>query len=290
VIVTSVRETIRALLDEATARLSAAGVLTPRADAEWLLAGLEGTGRAAVAMALDREVEPSLAARYAAALARRERREPLQRILGGEEFRGLRFALTPDVLVPRPETESLVELALAFLPRPGDYQPRVIDVGTGSGCVACAIAYERPDAGVVALESSLAALAVAGRNITALRLGARVRLIAADVLTAVGFEVVDLVVANPPYLPSPLLETLMPEVREHEPRLALDGGMDGLGMLRPLVADAGRTLRPGGALVVETAGGDQALAVAGLFRAAGFNDVVVRPDLSGGPRFVAGRA
>ncbi len=288
--VTSVRETVRALLDEATARLTAAGVLTPRADAEWLLAGLEGTGRAAVALALEREVEPPLTARYAAALARRERREPLQRILGWEEFRGLRFALTSDVLVPRPETESLVELALALLPRAGGYQPRVIDVGTGSGCVACAIAYERPDARVVALESSLAALAVAGRNITALRLGARVRLVAAAVLTAVGFEVVDLVVANPPYLPRPLLGTLMPEVREHEPRLALDGGMDGLGMLRPLVADAGRTLRPGGALVVETAGGDQALAVAGLFRAAGFNDVVVRPDLSGGPRFVAGRA
>ena len=95
-------DTVRGLLEEATARLAAAGVLTARADAEWLLAGVRGTGRAAVGMALDREVEPTLAARYAAALARRERREPLQRILGWEEFRGLRFALTPDVLVPRP--------------------------------------------------------------------------------------------------------------------------------------------------------------------------------------------
>jgi release factor glutamine methyltransferase len=282
--------TVRGLLEEATARLAAAGVLTARADAEWLLAGLRGTGRAAVAMALDREVEPTLAARYAAALARRERRETLQRILGWEEFRGLRFALTPDVLVPRPETELLVELALALLPRSAAPQPQVIDVGTGSGCVACAIAYERPEARVVALESSMAALAVAGRNITALRLGARVRLIAADVLTAVGPGRVDLIVANPPYLPSPLLETLMPEVRDHEPRLALDGGIDGLGTIRPLVTDARRTLRPDGALVVETAGDDQALAVAGLFRAAGFRDVVVRPDLAGGPRFVAGRA
>jgi release factor glutamine methyltransferase len=274
------------LLAAATDRLAGAGISTPRADAEWLLAGLTGQGRARLALGLDRAVDPELALRYAAALGRRQQREPLQRILGWEDFRGLRFALGPDVLVPRPETEVLVELALGLLPPPGPRPPMVVDVGTGSGCIACSMAHERRDLRVVAIERALAALALARTNVTALGLTDRVRLVAGDTLSTLDTQSVDLVVANLPYLPTAVLASLMPEVRDHEPRLALDGGPDGLDQLRPLIADMPRVLRPGGALVLETAGNPQLRDVATLLASSGFTGVTTRADLTGTDRFV----
>jgi release factor glutamine methyltransferase len=228
-----------------------------------------------------------VAAAYRAAVERRRRREPLQHILGWEEFRGLRLRVTPDVLVPRPETEVLVEVALA-LPLAGG-PCRVVDVGTGSGCVACAIARERPGARVLALDRCPRALAVARANVEALRLADRVRLLCADLLDPVVSRGVDLVVANPPYLPAGALPSLPPEVRDWEPRLALDGGPDGLAVIRRLVAGAGRVLRPGGALALETAGGEQAHAVARLVAQTGFDDVAVAADLAGVDRIVTAR-
>jgi release factor glutamine methyltransferase len=283
------RLTVRARLGQAAARLAAAGVATPGVDAEWLLAEVLGLRRGELWLALDRELEAAADERFERALARRERREPLQQVLGWEEFRGLRLRLTPDVLVPRPETEALVEMALALLPPPGPRPPVVVDVGCGSGCIACAIAHERPDARVLATDRSMAALAVARANVRALGLHARVALAAADLLTALGPGRADLVVCNPPYLPSALLPTLMPEVSRHEPRLALDGGADGLASLRRLIGDAGTVLRPDGALAVETAGAEQALEAARLLARAGFMDVVVRADLAGVDRLVGGR-
>ena len=279
---------VDAALTEAEATLAAAGVETPRADAEWLLAGTLGVGRAALAMNARRPLVAVSAARYDDAVRRRARREPLQRILGWEEFRGLRFRLTPDVLIPRPETELLVEWALGFLPAPGPGQRlHVIDAGTGSGCIACAVAHERRDVAVTAVDVSDAAAAVARANVDALGLG--VRVVVADLVAATAGTSVDLLVANLPYLPDALISALTPEVAEHEPRLALAGGPDGLDVIRRVVPGARRVLRSSGAVILETFGVAQAHAVAALLADAGFVDVVTRDDLAGVTRFVAGR-
>jgi release factor glutamine methyltransferase len=283
--------TVGAALVEAEGRLAAAGVETPRVDAEWLLAGILEVGRNALAVNAMRPLPEMTASRYAAAVRRRALREPLQRILGWEEFRGLRFRLTADVLVPRPETELLVEWALELLPVPSTGQRvTAVDVGTGSGCIACALAAARTDLDVTGIDVSPAALDAARANVEALGLERRVRIVAGDLAATLGRERVDLIVANLPYLPSSLLDDLAPEVRAHEPRVALAGGADGLDLIRRVVPDARRALRSGGALVLETAGGDQADAAAALLRDAGFVDVSTRADLAGVIRFVAGRA
>ena len=272
-------------LAAATATLARAGVETPRADAEWLLAGLLGVGRATLGLDLDRGLDAATARRYDAAVRRRATREPLQRILGWEGFRGLRLRVTPDVLVPRPETETLVEWSLDLVPA-----PRIaIDVGTGSGCVACSIAAERPAVQVVAIDHSTAAAAVARGNAETLGLADRVRVGVADLLTPFGTAGADLVVANMPFIQTSMLPTLSPEVARHEPIAALDGGVDGLALVRRLVAMAGSQLASGGALVLETAGGTQTPAVVELMRTAGFTEVATRADLAGVERFVAGR-
>jgi release factor glutamine methyltransferase len=277
---------VREDLAAAAATLAHAGIETPRADAEWLLAGLLGVGRAALALDLDRGLDAETARRYDAAVRRRAGREPLQRILGWEGFRGLQLSLTPEVLVPRPETETLVEWALELMRVPR----LVIDVGTGSGCIACSIAAERRTARVVAIDSSPAAAAVARRNAESLGLGDRVRVVVADLLTTLADARADLIVANLPYMPTATLATLSPEVSRHEPVAALDGGVDGLDLIGRLIATAGSRLANGGVLVLETAGETQATAVVELMRTAGFSGVATRPDLPGVERFVAGRS
>jgi release factor glutamine methyltransferase len=283
-------ESARRELAAAIETLAAAGVETARADAEWLLAHARGGRRLDVYLAPAREVPARWAERFRAAVRRRARHEPLQRILGWEDFCGLRLRLTRGVLIPRPETELLVEWALALL-RQRDRRRRavVVDVGTGAGGIACALAHGCLEARVIALDVSGEAAAVARDNARALGLGGRVSVAVADLLTALRAQGADLIVANPPYLPSGLWPTLAPEVREHDPRLAVDGGRDGLAVIRPLVAAAPGRLRPAGALVLETAGDPQTHEVVDLLRAAGFDDVDVRADLTGAPRFVAGR-
>jgi len=281
--------TVARLLEAASARLAAAGIDTPRVDAEWLLAGLLGARRGDLGLLLVQEPEGELVTRYEAAIEQRRRREPLQRILGWEGFRGLRLRLSPDVLVPRPETEVLVDLALGLLPTPrASRRPVVVDVGTGSGCVACAIAAERADVHVIATDTAVAALHVARDNALRLGLGG-IHPVAADLLTAVGPGTADLIVSNPPYLCTGLLSSLAPEVRDHEPRAALDGGCDGLRALVGLVGDATRVLRPGGALVVESAGGAQADAMVDLMHGASLVNIQVHRDLPGVNRFVSAR-
>jgi len=278
----------RAAVEAATARLLEAGIATARVDAEWLLAGLLGVGRAGLTASFDRDLSPAVLSRYEAAVARRRRREPLQQILGWEEFCGVRVAVTADVLVPRPETETLVEWALALLPPAGAVTRRVVDVGTGSGCIACALAAARPDLRVVAIDASPVAAHVARRNVSALGLDGRVSVFVSDLFSALGRVNADLIVANPPYLPTRVLGHLAPEVVTHEPTLALDGGVDGLAVIRRLVLAAADRLGPGGALVLETGGGDQVAEVVALMRGAGLVDVVTRRDLAGVERFVAG--
>lgn len=281
----------RRALREAVAVLHDAGIETARNDAEWLFADAFGVGRAELYVMLDDEpLAASIGRALTAAVRRRARGEPLQHILGWESFRGLRLRVGREVLVPRPETEILVDCALALLPPPGPRGVDVVDVGTGSGNIACAIATERPDARVLALDVSPAAIAVARENAAHLAVAGRVTVAGGDLLATVRTASMDLVVSNPPYLPRAILKTLPHEVRDHDPRVALDGGTDGLEVITRLVEDARRVLRPGGALIMETGGGDHTRAVSDRMTAAGYRDVDVRPDLLGVRRFIGGRS
>lgn len=198
--------------------------------------------------------------RLAALVDRRADRVPVAYLTGTREFYGLDIEVTPDVLIPRPETELAVEATLAALPPPGA-GARVVDVGTGSGCIAIAIAVTRPDAAVVAVDRSRPALAVARRNARRHGVRERVALVAGDLLTALGPRaVVDVVVSNPPYIPDHGTDVAV-DVARHEPAAALYAGRDGLDAVRRLIADTARVLRPGGRLVVEIGAG-QADAVA----------------------------
>ena len=280
---------VRELLDDAVARLTAAGVASPRVDAEWLLADALGVRRGALHAELARVPAPVTAERYEASIRRRVERVPLQHIIGTQAFRDITVRVSADALVPRPETELLASWALELLPSPAAGAPLVIDVGTGSGCLAGALASERRDLTVVALDASPAAAAVARGNIAALGLGDRVTVVVSDLFASLAPIHADLIVSNPPYIPSRVVDALAPEITDHEPRCAIDGGPDGLGIIRRLVADAPRWLRPGAPLVLETAGGDQIAAVVASMRAAGFIDLATRDDLAGIERFVSGR-
>jgi release factor glutamine methyltransferase len=281
----AVASTVREWLDVAAADLGAAGVDTPRVDAEWLLAHCLAVDRMALRMSPVRVVDADIGFGYAAAVARRVGREPLQQIIGSQEFRSVRVRVTSDVLVPRPETEILVEWALELL---RCEEPLVVDVGTGSGCIACAIAAERPTARVLAVERSAPAASVARDNLAVF--GGRVHVVVGDLFEPLGEIRADLIVSNPPYLDSAMMAALPPEVIDFEPRVAVDGGPDGLDVIRPLVAAAPSRLAAAGVLILETAGGEQARRVAALLAVAGFNQISFRRDLAGVERFVAGRA
>ena len=280
--------TLRERLADAAARLADAGVETPRVDAEWLLASALGVSRGHLLAVADRPLSDDAAAWYEAAIRRRARREPLQHIVGTQAFRDLTLGVGPAVLVPRPETEMLVSWALELLPPPGP-RPLVVDVGTGSGCIACALASERPDVRVVAVDASPAAVAIARENVGALGLGDRVTVCGGDLFSGLPPLRADLIVSNPPYVPRDVIDTLAPEITGHEPRMALDGGPDGLRTIQRLVSEAPRWLAPGAWLVLETFGEDQAGRVGHLMQEAGFRSIATRGDLAGIIRFVAGR-
>ena len=285
---------VPALLREGTTRLEAAGSATARPDAEWLLAAVLGVGRFDLYLEPGRRVADTDLDRYQSLLGRRAAGEPIQHLLGFEDFAGLRLAVTPDVLIPRPETEGLVEWSIARLGP--SVAARVADVGTGSGAIACALAAALPRVRVLATDVSLPGLEVAAGNVAALGLQGRVRLLAADLLSPLGSRReegpavggFDMVVANPPYLPTGALAGLPREVVDFEPRLALDGGPDGLRVIRRVVAAAAGALRPGGSLLMEIGEG-QAGPVASLMAAEGFSGIEARLDLRGVERYVAGQ-
>ena len=216
--------------------------------------------------------------RFDAAIARRMTREPVALITGHREFWGLDFEVTRDVLIPRPETELVVEQAIL---RCGRACTRVVDVGTGSGCLAVALAHEMPSARIVAVDRSAAALAVAARNVARHRLSGRVHLVEGHLLDAVAGPV-DLIVSNPPYVARRDAPTLQPEVVRFEPDAALFADEDGLAVLRELCDSAGSRLAPGGLFIVEFGAG-QAPALLAFARAAGWT-VETAPDLAGLPR------
>jgi release factor glutamine methyltransferase len=265
-----------AVIMDAIARLEQAGIERARDSAEWLLAAVLGTGRFEVYLEPRRPLSPAQVERYRALVARRAAREPLQHLLGFEGFDGLRLEVGPDVLIPRPETEGLE--------RP---RARVADVGTGRGAIACALAVRFPGVEVVAIDRSPAALAVAARNARAHGLADRVRLVAGDLLEPLAGPV-DVIVANLPYIPGALLPALPPEVSRWEPRAALDGGPDGLSVLRRLVMAAPRALAPGGSILLEI-GEEQAGPLASLMAAEGFCGIRSRRDGNDVERYVGAR-
>jgi release factor glutamine methyltransferase len=236
-------------LDAAVARLAAAGVPEPRADAEVLLAHALDTTRAGVVARARDALSPAVEAGFAAHVARRAAREPVQYVVGEREFWSLPFAVDGRVLVPRPETELVVETALRVAP----HARRVVDVGTGSGAIAAVLARELPAARVWASDVNPDALAVARANLA--RHAPGVALVRGDLLAPFRAAAFDLVVSNPPYVGEDEVATLPPEVRDHEPRVALVAGRDGLAAIAALVAEAPRVLAPGGRLVVEMGAG-----------------------------------
>jgi release factor glutamine methyltransferase len=278
-------------LSAATDALRAAGVEDARLDAEVLLAEAIGWDRARLAASPNLEMPPAAARSFGEMVRRRLRREPVAYIVGRKGFREIELAVDPRVLVPRPETELLVELALEDLPR------RVLDVGTGSGAIALAVASERPECEVVATDTSAAALEVARANAERLGLTERVELIEGTLPAAGEF---DLVLANLPYVSERDWPALGPEVTEWEPREALLAGPDGLDAIRAFLSLLPHRLRlypriarikaksPMGCLALEVGDG-QAVAVGELVREAGFSAVEVRKDLAGIERVVVGR-
>ena len=263
---------VRDALDSAVIALTAAGCATPRLDAEVLLAHVMGVDRALLVADPGRGLTPDEARAFMDAAARRRAREPVAYIVGRKGFRFLELAVDPRVLVPRPETEHLVEAALELPPG-----TRVVDVGTGSGAIALALKAERPDLVVTGTDASADALAVARAN--AARLGLEVAFVQGDLLAGVDPEAV---VANPPYVAEGT--PLAPEIARYEPPWALYGGPDGLGVIRRLVAAV-----RGARFVALEVGEGQAPVVAELLRDAGFGEVESRPDLARTDRVLVAR-
>ncbi len=238
------------LLERGASELRDAGVSEPRFEAELLLRHALGWSREALFARLSEPASAEAAGHYFKLLERRRGRVPIQHILGTQEFYGLSFRVTPSVLIPRPETEGVVTEALAELSlRPGTVA-RIADVGCGSGCIAIAIALARPEARLFAIDASPAALAVARENAAAHGVEDRILFLHGDLLDPVlaRGETMDLVVSNPPYVVDAEIEELAPEVKEHEPRMALAGGIDGLSAITRLIAMVGTALDDGGAL------------------------------------------
>jgi release factor glutamine methyltransferase len=282
--------TVRAALDWTSGYLERRGDEHPRLSAEWLICAATGFSRVELYMNYDRPLDAAELAVLHAGVERRGKGEPLQYVTGEVGFRHIVLKCAPGVLIPRPETEVLVDCVLEFLDAltgAAAAAPRVLDVGTGTGCIALSVAGERPAAHVCATDMSPDAFALAGRNRDALNLQDRVELFLTDLAQGVpGADegAFDVLVSNPPYIPSDLVELLPAEVGGYEPRLALDGGPDGLDVFRRLVAQAARALRPGGLLACELHEECLQLAAADPLLQEAFADVRVVRDLTGRDR------
>ena len=278
--------TIETVLRWATDDFRARGVDSPRLDAELLLGRALSCTRIQLIADAKRGLEGDELTRFRELVKRRRAREPTAYILGEREFYGRRFRVDRRVLIPRPDTETLVEVALERT-RHRSMSMRALDLCTGSGCVAITLARERPTSLVVATDVSDDALVVARDN--ALRLGAyNVAFRGGDLFAAVEASArFDLVTANPPYIAADEIASLQPEIRDYEPRLALAGGQDGLAVVRLIVAGARAHLAGGGRLAVEIGFGEAA-GTADLFAAAGFEQIEVRRDYARIERVVSG--
>ncbi|TMM24877.1 MAG: peptide chain release factor N(5)-glutamine methyltransferase [Actinobacteria bacterium] len=275
--------TLGGALSAASARLVEAGIDSARLEAELLLAlACDDCARALLYAELDRELTPVQIAAFEANVARREKREPLAYILGEWGFRRLTLKTDRRALIPRPETEVVVERALEHIREQA--KPDVLDVGTGTGAIALAIADEHDGARVTAIDASPDALALAGENRDLTGINGRVELLEYDLTSGLGQLRFDLVVSNPPYVEPDELATLQPEVRDWEPHVALVAH----GATEAVARAATEALRPGGWLVLETAAsaGER---IRGLLDDLGYEDVAITPDLAGRDRVVEGR-
>jgi release factor glutamine methyltransferase len=252
-----------------------------RQDAETLLLHVLGKNRSWLLAHSEEELSASETTRYGDLLNRRYRGEPIQYITGEAEFYGLPFRVTPAVLIPRPETELLVEKIIHLGPL--FRKPRLVDVGTGSGAIAIAFAHDWSHAEITAIDLSATALALARRNAERIGFADCIRFLQGDLLTPVAQEKFDIVASNPPYVPTSDRNTLAVEVRDHEPALALFAGPDGLDICRRLIPQAFACLVPGGFIALEIGHG-QSQSVAALLAAAGFSQIEFLPDLQSIPR------
>jgi release factor glutamine methyltransferase len=266
-------------------RLEAAGLAGPVIDARLLVEAAAEATRADIVTDPHRPLTPEQEARLDDYLTRREHREPVSHILGRKGFWKIMLNVTPDVLTPRPDTETVVEWVLRDFPEHAPW--RVLDLGVGSGAIILSILAERPAARGLGVDVSEEALAVARDNAAHLGLAGRLALLRGDWTEGLEAEGFDLVVSNPPYIASHVIETLEPEVRDHEPRVALEGGPDGLMHYRRLAPEILRVLKPGGRFAVEI-GYDQKAPVEALFREAGAAHVQTLRDLGDRDRVVAG--
>jgi release factor glutamine methyltransferase len=258
-------------------------IASARLEAELLLAATLDLDRVGLYVNFERPLDSSELAAFRERVQRRAKGEPVQYILGETEFWSLPFTVSPAVLVPRADTEVLVEEALSRIEGP----VHVLDVGTGSGAIAIAMAHEKPEIQVTALDCSEEALNVARGNAERNGVADRVSCLTGE-LAELPVGPFAMVVSNPPYIPAADCERLMTEVRDHEPRLALDGGEDGLTAYRQLTSQSGGILLAGGWLLVEVGIG-QVEDVVALFKAAGLAEIKCRDDYAGVPRVVAGR-
>jgi release factor glutamine methyltransferase len=273
---------LRQTITAAAARLAGKPELHADAyrDAELLLLHILGVGRTALFIDPDRILTATEQAAYDRAISRRSAGEPIQYITGEQEFYGLTLRVTPAVLIPRPETELLVEAVLERLPATQGL--RVVDIGTGSGAISIALATQRPDLQVTTLDISAAALAVARENAATHGVTDRVRFLESDLLAAVANEPpFDAIVSNPPYVPEAGRATLHPQVRDHEPATALFAGPEGMDIYRRLIPQASAALKPGGLLALEFGHG-QREAIAALLT--GWDEVEFLDDLQQIPR------
>jgi release factor glutamine methyltransferase len=247
------RNAVIPILKHATETLAVADCDTPRLDAEVLLAHVLSQDRSWLYAHPEGTLSPSQLSTYQALISRRAEREPVAYLTGHKEFFGLDFIVTPDVLIPRPETECLVELALRWT-QAQSWPGAIADVGTGCGTISVTLAVHLPQAQIIATDTSPAALAVARRNTVRHNVADRICCVQSNLLTALAGPL-QLIVANPPYLSQTELATAPPEVAYWEPRVALDGGPDGLAAVRHLLAMASGRLHPDGALLVEIGAG-----------------------------------
>ena len=280
--------TIRRVLTWATEDFQARGIQSARLDADLLLAHALETDRIHLILEYDRPLSQSELDSYRRLIQRRRAGEPVAYLVGTREFYGLPIEVDARVLIPRPDTETLVEVALQGT-RGQEVDGRALDLCTGSGCVALAFAQQRRTWVTTGIDLSEAAIDVARKNAERLGLVEGTRFLAGDLLAPLGpHEQFQLIVANPPYIPSAEVLELERSIRDYEPRLALDGGEDGLGVLRRIISEAPARLVPSGVLALEV-GYDQASEVADVMDRAGFLDVGRHRDYGGLDRVVSGR-
>jgi len=262
--------------------LTEKGVENARLEAEWLLCSVTGLDRMGLYLNFDKPLNDNELSAFRALVARRGRREPLQYLLGTQEFDGIELAVTPDVLIPRHDTETVLAESLRLAPD----ATTILDIGTGSGCIAIALARRLPNASVTAVDISEKALAVARAN--AEKSGTDIEFLNGSFLEPVKGRKFDLIVSNPPYITSSDLASLQPEVRDFEPTLALDGGQDGLDPYRSIIPDAPSCLRKGGWLIFEIGAG-QENDIASMLEKSGFGDIIHAKDPAGITRTAGGR-